>query len=611
MYLQDACWKHRYIRSKHTSLVPERPERLRAVILGLSAAIARLDPGFTSSQVSEADALAATLERTLNIGQGPESAGSSSRSSSSSLPTSPICVKSSNAVADFFNNAAVKFVHGDVDGDVYLEKLRALVHGSAAKIANGESEIPEGLSQGDLYLSPGSLDAMQGAIGTLNEAIDGVVAGTASPRAFVAIRPPGHHCGEDTPSGFCFINNVAVGAAHAHLKHKIKRAIIFDIDLHHGNGTQSIAWQINEETFRKKLEQEAGAPPEDPGLQVFYGSIHDILSYPCEEGKPDLVQAASTSIHGPHGQYIENIHLERYESNEQFFAEVYPKYLRLISRAETFLGETGGADDDVMVFISCGMDACEHEHDYMSRHGRKVPVSFYHRFTRDACAFADKFARGRLISVLEGGYSDRALISSTMAHTVAMAQASEDESWWSLDNLTQLEKLLPKKRKSPRPSAPTTSPSPWLSTTSAIYTSIEALSPNMIAPPPSTPRIPTPVLPSSRTLRERKPKSGVTSAESTPSSSPLRVPRSTTNATKKSPIRKTAPTVTEKKINILDDGTGSDSSGSSELSSSPPSPVLQVQKPLPQEPAKEVKKLPRVILHVRPPPGMQGASGAS
>ena len=74
---------------------------------------------------------------------------------------------------------------------------------------------------------------------------------TAIHRAFVAIRPPGHHCGEDTPSGFCFLNNVAIGAAHgdffcvniffeinnrltAHLQHGIKRIVIFDIDLHHG-----------------------------------------------------------------------------------------------------------------------------------------------------------------------------------------------------------------------------------------------------------------------------------------------------------------------------------------------------------------------------------------
>ena len=50
-----------------------------------------------------------------------------------------------------------------------------------------------------------------------------------------------------------------------------------------GNGTQSIAWQINEETYRKTLEDEAcEASQNDPGLMVYYGSIHDVLSYPCE-----------------------------------------------------------------------------------------------------------------------------------------------------------------------------------------------------------------------------------------------------------------------------------------------------------------------------------------
>ena len=73
---------------------------------------------------------------------------------------------------------------------------------------------------------PGSIDAIQGAIGAVCEAVDASVMATRGPRplssgpddpcerAFVAVRPPGHHCGEDTPSGFCFINNVAVGAAH-------------------------------------------------------------------------------------------------------------------------------------------------------------------------------------------------------------------------------------------------------------------------------------------------------------------------------------------------------------------------------------------------------------
>ena len=70
---------------------------------------------------------------------------------------------------------------------------------------------------------PESIQAIQGAIGTVIEAVNHVVsipAGGSSShamqhsRAFVAVRPPGHHCGEDTPSGFCFVNNVAIGAAH-------------------------------------------------------------------------------------------------------------------------------------------------------------------------------------------------------------------------------------------------------------------------------------------------------------------------------------------------------------------------------------------------------------
>jgi histone deacetylase HOS3 len=49
-----------------------------------------------------------------------------------------------------------------------------------------------------------------------------------------------------------------------------------------GNGTQSIVWQINEETYRTSLEDEASESSSRSSLQVYYGSMHDILSYPCE-----------------------------------------------------------------------------------------------------------------------------------------------------------------------------------------------------------------------------------------------------------------------------------------------------------------------------------------
>jgi histone deacetylase HOS3 len=71
----------------------------------------------------------------------------------------------------------------------------------------------------------------------------------------------------------------------------------------------------------------------------------------------------------------------------------------------------------------------------MSRHGRKVPVGFYHRFAQDARMFADKWANGRIISVLEGGYSDKALTSGAMAHVSGLVGLPYQPEWWSEDNL--------------------------------------------------------------------------------------------------------------------------------------------------------------------------------
>jgi len=84
-----------------------------------------------------------------------------------------------------------------------------------------------------------------------------------------------------------------VGAAHAHLKHQIHRVVIFDIDLHHGNGTQSIVWGVNEEAYRaetegqdeledKQVSSESPSKKPEQKLKVYYGSVHDVMSFPCE-----------------------------------------------------------------------------------------------------------------------------------------------------------------------------------------------------------------------------------------------------------------------------------------------------------------------------------------
>ncbi|KAJ7788978.1 hypothetical protein B0H14DRAFT_2284065, partial [Mycena olivaceomarginata] len=135
---------------------------------------------------------------------------------------------------------------------------------------------------------------------------------------------------------FWVLNNIAVAAAHAHLQHGIDCIVIFDIHLtcttasgirwfnlkitqltYSGNGTQSIVWQMNQETYQQKLESEGGAPTLNQGPQVYYGA-QSTISYPYEDSKTELVQATSVSIHGAHGQYIENVHLQEYTSAEHW-----------------------------------------------------------------------------------------------------------------------------------------------------------------------------------------------------------------------------------------------------------------------------------------------------
>lgn len=90
---------------------------------------------------------------------------------------------------------------------------------------------------------------------------------------------------------------------------------------------------------------------------------------------------------------------------------------------------------------SCGFDASEYESPSMNRHGCKVPTSFYHRFTRDVCKFAETFASGRVVSVMEGGYDDKAIISGAMSHVCGLADTGEvavDPIWWENYRLTQV-----------------------------------------------------------------------------------------------------------------------------------------------------------------------------
>lgn len=95
------------------------------------------------------------------------------------------------------------------------------------------------LSLDTTAISPGSIDAACRAAGASMKAVDTVVKGAAQ-RAFALVRPPGHHARAANFRGFCLINNVAVAARHALAVCGLKRVLIVDWDIHHGDGTESI-----------------------------------------------------------------------------------------------------------------------------------------------------------------------------------------------------------------------------------------------------------------------------------------------------------------------------------------------------------------------------------
>ncbi len=155
VFLQKACLQHRYIRTRDNSHIVERPERLRAVNIGLAATVARLEEvappaapstsGIRATESTASDEGADELTRALGKLQleAPSRPDLSTRV--------PIAFVHSDTSADLVSHAAVKFVHGDIERDVYLETLVAMAKDSQDKVNKGESEIPEGYSQGDLY----------------------------------------------------------------------------------------------------------------------------------------------------------------------------------------------------------------------------------------------------------------------------------------------------------------------------------------------------------------------------------------------------------------------------------------------------------------------------
>lgn len=237
-------------------------------------------------------------------------------------------------------------------------------------------ETGERSIDGDTVMSPGTGDAILRSSGAVCAAVDAVLGGEAQ-NAFCAMRPPGHHAEPRTPMGFCFFNQIAVGAEHARAAHGLRRVAIVDFDVHHGNGTQAI------------FEADGG---------VFYASTHQSPLFPgtghqSERGVGNIV----------------NVPLPPMSGSEQFRAAI----TEIISPALIeFQPE--------LLMISAGFDA--HIDDPLA--SLCLTEEDFSWVTEELMRVANLVCDGKIVSTLEGGYDLEALAESTAAHVRTLMTAA-------------------------------------------------------------------------------------------------------------------------------------------------------------------------------------------
>ncbi|MDW7981509.1 MAG: class II histone deacetylase [Thermomicrobium sp.] len=246
----------------------------------------------------------------------------------------------------------------------YVERVRTLTASGGGWL---DPETP---------VVPGSWQAALLAAGAAIELTDAVLDGRAT-NAFGLLRPPGHHAMRDQGMGFCVFNNVVIAARHAQ-RRGLQRVLVLDWDVHHGNGTQDAFWA-------------------DP--TVLFVSLHQDNWYPDGWGAVDQVGAP-----GAEGTTV-NVPLPPGTGNRG--------YLRALERVVLPIAEQFRPE---IVFVSAGQDASMD--DPLGR--MLVTMEGYRRLTEMIRALAESVCDGRLVVLMEGGYSLRYVPFCTLAIVEAL-----------------------------------------------------------------------------------------------------------------------------------------------------------------------------------------------
>ncbi|OVE73380.1 hypothetical protein BVX94_04015 [bacterium B17] len=250
---------------------------------------------------------------------------------------------------------------------------------SAGYVKHVEKSCLSGQGYVDTMDSPAceeSYDVALKAVSGVLSAVDAVMAGKVR-NVFCAIRPPGHHALPEKAMGFCLFNNVAVAARYIQKKHKLKKILIVDWDVHHGNGTHDVFY-------------------DDP--TVMYFSVHQYPHYP---GSGIAAQTGSgagkgTTINVPLAMGSCDKELE-----DSFKVSLFPA-------ARKFKPD--------FVLISAGFDA--HVADPLA--GLGVTAKGFGRLTGMVMKIASESGENRIVSMLEGGYGLSGLADSVEEHVSQM-----------------------------------------------------------------------------------------------------------------------------------------------------------------------------------------------
>jgi len=223
----------------------------------------------------------------------------------------------------------------------------------------------------DTIACPATWDAAQLAAGATIVLVDAVLAGEMT-NAFALVRPPGHHAERNRAMGFCFFNNIAIGAEYARRKFSLERIAIIDFDVHHGNGTQH--------AFYDRAD-------------IFFASTHRSPFY------PGTGLASETGAGEGEGMTL-NIPLE-HGATDDTYKRIFDK--RLVPAIFKFKPQ--------LILVSAGYDA--HERDPLG--GMCVTTEGFRWISQHIAHLAQECCGNKLVFVLEGGYDLKALRDSVEA----------------------------------------------------------------------------------------------------------------------------------------------------------------------------------------------------